>query len=152
MSTLPGAILFSCSLNAVRSPMAAGIMRWLHGTHVWVDSVGVRRGQLDPFVVVVMDEIGIDISQHHPKAFEELEDESFDLVITLSPEAHHKALEMTRTMACEVEFWRTFDATAVDGSREQRLDAYRQVRDGLLARLTERFPTGFPSFQPKHTP
>lgn len=146
---MPGAVLFACSMNSVRSPMAAGILRWLHGTRMWVDSVGVRRGEIDPFVTAVMDEIGIDLSKHHPKTFDELEDESFDLVISLSPEAHHKALDMTRAVSCEVEFWRTFDATAVDGSRDQRLDAYREVRDGLMRRLTERFPSGFPSSGPK---
>lgn len=152
MGDIPGAILFACSMNTVRSPMAAGIMRWLHGSHVWVDSVGVRHGHLDPFVVTVMEEIGIDLGKHTPKTFDELEDESFDLIITLSPEAHHKALDLTRTVACEVEYWRTFDATAVEGSREQRLDAYRSVRDGLMDRLIARFPTGLPSFRPKGLP
>ena len=139
MAVLPSAILFACSMNSVRSPMAEAIMKHLHGQRIFVDSVGVRPGEHDPFVDAVMDEIGIDISRHRVKIFEQLDDDYFDLIITLSPEAHHKALEMTRTMACDVEYWPTYDATAVDGSRETKLDAYRDVRDALLRRITERF-------------
>ena len=142
MARLPSAVLFACSQNAVRSPMAAAIMRHLQGHRIYVESSGVRAGQLDPFVVAVMDEIGIDLSKHKPKSFDELEDDYFDLIITLSPEAHHKALEMTRTMACDVEFWPTLDATAVEGSRETRLDAYRDVRDTLMRKINTRFPKG----------
>jgi protein-tyrosine-phosphatase len=136
---LPSAILFACSMNSVRSPMAEAIMKHLHGQRIFVDSVGVRPGEHDPFVDAVMDEIGIDITRHRVKIFEQLDDDYFDLIITLSPEAHHKALEMTRTMACDVEYWPTYDATAVDGSRETKLNAYRDVRDALLRRITERF-------------
>jgi protein-tyrosine-phosphatase len=139
MAPLPSAILFACSMNSVRSPMAEAIMKHLHGHRVFVDSVGVRTGEHDPFVDAVMDEIGIDVSKHRVKIFDQLDDDYFDLIVTLSPEAHHKALEMTRTMACEVEFWPTLDATAVDGSRETRLAAYRDVRDTLLKRIQERF-------------
>jgi protein-tyrosine-phosphatase len=95
---------------------------------------------MDGFAIAVMDEIGIDISKHRPKTFDDLEDDSFDLVISLSPEAQHKAVEITRTVACDVEYWRTFDATLVEGSREQRLDAYRQVRDELMTKIKQRFP------------
>jgi protein-tyrosine-phosphatase len=136
---LPGAILFACSLNAVRSPMAAAIMRHLFGRFVYVDSVGSRRGELDPLAVEVMDEIGIDIAKHKPRSFEEFEDTSFDLVITLSPEAHHKAMELTRTSGAQVEYWPTMDATAVEGSRDQRLASYRAVRDELQRRIEARF-------------
>jgi len=139
VAALPSAILFACSMNSVRSPMAEAILKHLHGQRIFVDSVGVRPGEHDPFVDAVMDEIGIDVSKHRVKIFEQLDDDYFDLIITLSPEAHHKALEMTRTMACEVEYWPTNDATAVDGSRDTRLDAYRAVRDALLKRITERF-------------
>ena len=90
--------------------------------------------------MAALDEIGIDLSRHKPKTFDDLEDTSYDLVISLSPEAQHKAVEMTRSMACEVEFWPIFDATAVEGSREVRLAAYRLVRDDLLARIKKRFP------------
>ena len=115
-------------------------MKHLHGRRVFVDSVGVRAGPLDDFAVAVMDEIGIDITRHKPKSFDDLEDDSFDLIISLSPEAQHKAVDMTRALAAEVEFWNTFDPSVVEGSREVRLEAYRQVRDQLMRRLLQRFP------------
>ena len=139
MGDLPSAVLFGCGMNSVRSPMAEGIMKFLFGHRVYVDSVGVRKQEVDPFAVVVMDEIGIDISRHYPKTFDDLDDDSYDLVITLAPDAQHRAIEMTRTMACEVEFWATFDPSIVEGNRETRLDAYRQVRDQLMKRIKERF-------------
>ena len=139
MARLPGSVLFACTHNAVRSPMAEGILKHFHGHRIYVDSVGVRPDELDPFALAVMDEIGIDIARHRAKAFEELEDTSFDLVLSLSPEAQHKAVELTRTMACDVEFWNTFDPTIVEGSREQRLAAFREVRDVLSRRIRERF-------------
>jgi protein-tyrosine-phosphatase len=120
--------------------MAEAIMKHLHGRHVYVDSVGVRAGELDPFAVEVMEEIGISIENHTAKTFEDLEDSSFDVIITLSPEAQHSAVEMTRTMACDVEFWHTFDPSIVEGNREAQLDAYRQVRDQLMKRILQRFP------------
>jgi protein-tyrosine-phosphatase len=139
---LPGAVLFACTLNSVRSPMAAALMRHLYGRFVYIDSVGARIGELDPFAVEAMDEIGIEIGRHKPRRFEDLEDASFDLIVTLSPEAHHKAMELTRNMAVDVEYWPTFDPTAIEGSREQRLDAYRAVRDELLQRIERRFAPG----------
>ncbi len=140
MRDLPGAVLFCCTLNSVRSPMAEAMLKHLHGNRIYVDSVGVRRGPLDSFAVTVMDEIGIDLSRHRVKSFDDLEDSYFDLVISLSPDAQHRAVEMTRTMACELLYWNTFDPTSVRGSRQSRLDAYRQVRDHLMARIRERFP------------
>jgi protein-tyrosine-phosphatase len=137
---LPKAVLFACSMNAVRSPMAEAILKHLAGRHVYVDSAGVRHGKLDPFAVAVMDEIGINLTRHKPKTFADLQDSSFDLVVSLAPEAHHQALEMTRTMAIEAEYWPTIDPTATAGSREQILDAYRAVRDGLFQRIKARFP------------
>ena len=136
---LPGAVLFACTLNAVRSPMAAAIMRHLYGRFVFVESAGARRGELDLLAVEAMDEIGIEVGKHKPKRFEDLEDVSFDLIVTLSPEAHHKAMELTRVTAAEVEYWPTMDPTIVEGSREQRLEAYRAVRDGLMRRMEQRF-------------
>lgn len=140
MAELPGSVLFACSMNAIRSPMAEAILKSMHGRRMFVDSVGARRGELDPLAVEVLDEIGIDLSRHRPKTFDQLEDGFFDLVVTLSPEAHHRALELTRESACEVEFWRLPDPSLVEGSREQRLDAYRALRDLLLARIRARFP------------
>ena len=136
---LPGAILFACTMNAVRSPMAAAIMRHLYGRFVFVESAGARLGELDLLAVEAMDEIGIEVGKHKPKRFEDLDDVSFDLIVTLSPEAHHKAMELTRVSAAEVEYWPTMDPTVAEGSREQRLEAYRAVRDGLMARIERRF-------------
>ncbi|MDZ3838072.1 MAG: arsenate reductase ArsC [Rhodospirillales bacterium] len=140
MLEIPSAVLFACTFNAIRSPMAEGLLRDRHGRRVYVESVGIRQGSLDPFAVQVMDEIGIDISAHEPRTFDDLEDESFDLIISLSPEAQHRAVDMTRVMACDVVFWNTFDPTLVEGSRDMRLAAYRQVRDQLARRIAERFP------------
>jgi protein-tyrosine-phosphatase len=138
---LPAAVLFACTANAVRSPIAAAILRHLAGRRIYVESAGVRAGEPDPFVDVVMNEIGIDVSRHEPRTVAELNDTSFDLIITLSPEAHHQALELTRTMAVEVEYWPTLDATVMIGSgnRERVLNAYREVRDGLFRKIKQRF-------------
>lgn len=145
-SSSPQAVLFACGMNAVRSPMAAGLFRQLFGKTVYVGSAGVQKGELDPFAVAVMEELGIDIARHRPTTFEELEELeglNFDLIVTLSPPAHHKALELTRTIAADVEYWPTVDPTSIDGSRAQRLEAYREVRDDLLAHIRERFgPAG----------
>ena len=143
MASLPSAVLFACNFNAVRSPMAEGVMKSLHGRRVFIDSVGVREADgPDPFMVAAMDEIGADMSRHRPKTFDDLEEEteSYDLMITLSPEAHHRALELTRWAALEVEYWHTFDPTSVEGSRDAILEAYRQVRDHLRLRILETFP------------
>jgi len=114
-------------------------MKHYFGNRVYVDSVGVRPADIDPFAVGVMGEIGIDISGHESKLFDQLEDSSFDIVVSLSPEAQHSAVEMTRTMACELEFWHTFDATFVQGRRDQIVTAYREVRDFLQAKILDRF-------------
>jgi len=140
-SARPQAVLFACGMNSVRSPMAAGLFRHYFG-RTYVGSAGVRKGELDPFAVAAMDEIGLDIAKHKPITFEELEEWeglNFDLIVTLAPEAHHKALELTRTLAAEVEYWPTPDPTVTEGTREQRLDAYRDVRDQLMRRIRRRF-------------
>jgi len=136
-----GAVLFACAYNAVRSPMAEAIARHYFGKSIYVQSAGVRKGDVDPFMVTVLDEIGIDASRHKVRTLEELEDWeglNFDLIVSLSPEAHHRALELTRTSAVEVEYWPMPDATLVQGSREQTLEAYRGVRDLLVRRIKER--------------
>ena len=140
--TRPQSVLFACGMNAVRSPMAAGLLQQLFGKSIYVGSAGAHKGFLDPFAVAVMEEIGIDIARHKPVTFEDVEDLeglNFDLIVTLSPPAHHKALDLTRTNAAEVEYWPTVDPTGVEGTREQRLDAYRAVRDELMARIRARF-------------
>ncbi len=139
MRDLPDAVLFACTRNSVRSPMAEGLLKHLLGHRIYVDSVGVRAGQIDPFVIEVMDELGIELSKHRGKDFERLEDTSYDLIVSLSPQAQHQAVELTRTMACEVEFWNTHDPTIIEGNRETRLQAYREVRDTLKKRIEARF-------------
>jgi protein-tyrosine-phosphatase len=141
-ATRPLAVLFACGLNSVRSPMAAALFGQMFGRGIYVGSAGVRKGELDPFAVAAMAELGVDISRHRPITFEELEDLeglNFDLIVTLSPEAHHRALELTRTSAVDVEYWPTPDPTDLEGNREQRLGAYREVRDQLSSRIRERF-------------
>jgi protein-tyrosine-phosphatase len=145
--TLPGAVLFCCNLNRVRSPMAEGLMKRLYGVAVFVDSCGLHTGTArddqppgaDPFAIAVMDEVGVDLSRHRPKNFTDLEDDSFDVVISLSPLAHHRAGEMARRRAVEVEYWPTHDPTLITGQRDQILAAYRDVRDSLETRLRARF-------------
>jgi protein-tyrosine-phosphatase len=139
---LPGAVLFCCTENSVRSPMAEGLMKQLLGHAVYVDSCGVRSKEVDGFSIAVMDELGIDVSRHNSKSFDDLEDSSFDIIITLSPEAQHKAIELTRTMACDVEYWPTMDPSLTEGSRERRLESWRQVRDQLRDRILKRFSPG----------
>ena len=139
---MPQAVLFACGQNAVRSPMAESLLQQMFPKALYVKSAGARKGELDPFAVAVMAELGQDISKHRPMTFEELEDWeglNFDLIITLAPEAHHKALELTRTIAAEVEYWPTPDPTPTEGTREQRLDAYRAVRDQLTEHIKTRF-------------
>src|SRR5262244_719487 len=104
----PQAVLFACGLNSVRSPMAAALFKRLFGHVAYVGSAGVRTGELDPFAVDAMEEVCLDISEHRPMTFEELYDWEglyFYLIVTLSPEAHHKALDLTRTIAADVEYW-----------------------------------------------
>jgi len=137
---LPDAVMFCCTMNSIRSPMAEGLMKMVHGTKIYVDSVGAREGQLDGLMVEAMSEFDIDMSKHNSKVFDELEDTYFDLIVALSPEAQHHAVELTRTMACDVVFWNTFDPSIIEGSRDQRLDAYRQVRDQLYQRILKTFP------------
>ena len=143
MKALPSSVLFACSQNSVRSPMAEAMAKRLYGQSSYIDSVGVRALEVDNFAVAVLDEIGVDVHRHHAKTFDDVDPSSFDLIVTLSPEAHHRALDFTRNTATDVEYWPVPDATAVDGSRETRLQAYRQVRDLILQRLKTRF--GVPS-------
>ena len=138
----PQSVLFTCGQNVIRSPMAEAIARYYFGSSLFVASAGVRVGERDPFVDVVMDEIGMSLGLHRPRTFEELEEYeglNFDVIVTLAPEAHHKALDLTRTLAAEVEYWPTPDPSFASGNREQKLDAYRHVRDGLIDRITARF-------------
>jgi protein-tyrosine-phosphatase len=142
---LPGAVLFACNFNRVRSPMAEALLKRAYGDRVFVDSCGLKppeeeagRG-IDPFAEAVMAEISCDLQSHRAKTFDDLEDGSFDLIVSLTPEAQHRAVELTRGRAAEIEYWPTFDPTLAEGSREARLTAYREVRDALAAKIAERF-------------
>jgi protein-tyrosine-phosphatase len=143
LNGLPTSLLFACSENSVRSPMAEALAKRLYGQALYVESVGVRAREVDGFVIAALDELGIDVHRHHAQTFEDIDPASFELIVTLSPEAHHRALEFTRGTAAEVEYWPMSDPGAVEGTREVQLEAYRQARDQILARLKARF--GSPS-------
>lgn len=143
----PGAVLFACNFNRVRSPMAEGLLKRLVGDTIYVDSCGLRyppfdpevETGIDPFVEAVMAEIGCDLARHRVKTFEELQDGSFDLIVSLTAECERRATEMARRRSADVEFWPIADPTLADGSREARLGAYRHVRDDLARRIAQRF-------------
>jgi protein-tyrosine-phosphatase len=139
---LPSSVLFCCTMNEIRSPMAEGIMKRFHGTQVFVDSAGARQGGLDPLMVEVMAEIGVDMTRHKPKIFENLTDDSFDMAIAMSPEAKAAADEMTRYMSCDVRLWNIVDPSLTEGSRDARLAAYRATRDQLQHKILDMFPRG----------
>jgi protein-tyrosine-phosphatase len=141
---LPGAVLFACNLNQVRSPMAAALMKQAFGDRVFVDSCGIiPRGEIDPFVAAALGEVGWDLGRHDAQAFDDLEDGSFDMIVCLTPEALARAEAMAKGRATDVEYWPTDDPTIAGGSREQRLEAYRAVREMLRRRIAARF--GSPS-------
>ena len=139
MIKLPRSVLFACNLNSVRSAMAENILKHLHGSSMYVDSAGVHAADVDLFVIEVMKEKDINMTNHRPKRLADLRDSYFDTIISLSPEAQHVAVEMTRNMSCDLEYWPTFDATFVQGSREQIVSAYRQARDLIWKRILDRF-------------
>jgi len=136
----PKAVLFACTRNVVRSPMAAALLRHHAGPSLYVASAGLTHGEPDIFAIEVMAEIGIELGSHRSRTFEELGDSSFDLIISLSPEAQHHAAKLTETLALEIEYWPTLDPGIFEGSREQRLTAYRSIRDALATRIQSRFP------------
>lgn len=139
---IPASVLFACNHNAIRSPVAEALTRHFFGHKIYAESVGVRAGQLSPFAVAVLEEIGIDISKHKARRFEDLEEPAFDLVISLTPEAQHKAVDLAFALNCGVEYWPTFDPSLVEGSREVTMDAFRALRDDLSRRIRERFGAG----------
>lgn len=136
---IPRSVLFMCGMNSVRSPVAEQLARQMLPGTTFVASAGVRAGERDPFVDKVLAEEGLTLGERLPHTIDELEDDYFDLIVTLSPQAHHVALELTRSMAVEVEYWPTPDPTTVTGSREQIMAAYRDMRDRLKARIARRF-------------
>ncbi|MFC3691307.1 low molecular weight phosphatase family protein [Chenggangzhangella methanolivorans] len=136
----PQSVLFMCGQNVIRSVMAEMLARHYFGRSLYVASAGVRPGENDPFVSAALDEIGLTIGKHRPHSLEDLEDLNFDLIVTLAPEAHHAALDLTARYAVEVEYWPTVDPTMfAGGSRDQTLEAYRNVRDTLDDRIRDRF-------------
>ena len=136
---LPQSVLFCCDHNAVRSPMAEGIAKHLFGRKIYFDSVGLLCEDVNGYAIAVMAELGIDISKHKGKTFDELHDMSFDLIITMTPQAQHTALDLTRTISMDVEYWPTYDPTAVRGQREEILREYRISRDYLYEKVKDRF-------------
>lgn len=139
MNSLPSSVLFACTMNSVRSAMAEGILKKIHGDRIYVDSVGKLVGEKNGYMIQVMDEIGIDLSSHRPKTFESLDDTSFDLIISLSPEAQHAAVELTRWMSCELVYWPTYNPDSIRGRREARLIGFRKIRDNLIDKIEGRF-------------
>jgi protein-tyrosine-phosphatase len=139
MNRVPDSVLFVCGENALRSPMAEAMVKTFYGDRVYVDSIGVRDGELDPMAVAVMEDMGIDISGHRPKRLDDLFDTNFDAIVALSPEAHQHALNMMRNEAVDVIFWPTSDPSVVEGNRDARLAAYREVRDALKNLIEEMF-------------
>jgi protein-tyrosine-phosphatase len=142
--TLPGSVLFTCNLNAVRSPMAEALTKSLYGKRIFVDSAGLEPAERDPFAMSVMAEIGIDMTADRPLDIEAIDIGSFDLVICLTPESCTRVTALTRGQAVDIEFWPTLDpfAAGESGSREQRLEAYRRLRDDLARLIRERFGAG----------
>jgi protein-tyrosine-phosphatase len=139
MSRLPGSVLFACSYNSVRSPIAESIAKHFYGNRIFFDSAGVRTEDVNGYAIAVMEEIGIDIRDHSTKTIGDLNDSSFDLIITMTPEAQHQAIELTRTLAVDIEYWPTYDPTVVRGNRDEILDGFRKTRDDLLAKIKNRF-------------
>ena len=139
ISDLPSSVLFACTMNSVRSAMAEGILKKLHGERIYIDSAGKQAGENNGYMIQVMAEIGIDLTNHRPKSFGSLDDTSFDMIISLSPEAQHAAVELTRWMSCELVYWPTFDPDAIRGKRELRLDGFRQIRDDLIDKIETKF-------------
>lgn len=137
----PSAVLFACTYNRIRSPMAAALARRAGQGRLYVDSCGLipAEDEIDPFAAAVMAEIGVDLAAHDAKTFEELQDGSFDLIVALSPEAEVRARGWAAGKAVAVEAWPTEDPSAEQGTREMRLEAFRRVRDELAARVDARF-------------
>jgi protein-tyrosine-phosphatase len=140
---LPQSILFCCDHNAVRSPMAEGIMKKFYGTGTYVQSVGVTNDmEIDGFSIAVCKEIGVELSRHRSRSFDEMEQwgddlSSFDLIVALSPASQRRALELTRYYHLTVEYWPILDPTGLGETREAKLASYRQARDQIIGHLTD---------------
>ena len=139
INSLPSSVLFACTMNSVRSAMAEGILKKVHGDQIFIDSAGILAGEKNGYMIEVMKEIGVDLSNHQSKTLGSLGDTSFDIIISLSPEAQHAVVELTRWMSCEVVYWPTFDPDAIRGKRESILDGFRQIRDDLVQKIEAKF-------------
>jgi len=145
---LPQSVLFCCDHNAVRSPMAEGIMKKLYGTECYIQSVGVKNDlEIDGFSIAVCAELGVELSRHRSRSFDEMEEwgddlSSFDLVLALSPASQRRALDLTRVYHLEVEYWPILDPTGLGTNREDQLVKYREARDQIMAKLVERWGPG----------
>lgn len=148
MNAIPQSILFCCDHNSVRSPMAEAIAKKLYGTEVYFQSVGVKSDlDIDGFAVAVCQELDIELSRHRSRSFDEMEDwgddlTSFDLIVALSPASQRRAQELSRHSHLAVEYWPILDPTGLGEGREARLVSYRQTRDQIYSRLTERWGRG----------
>ncbi|WP_102106881.1 low molecular weight phosphatase family protein [Oceaniglobus roseus] len=145
MGALPQSVLFCCDHNAVRSPMAEGLMKKLYGTRTYVQSAGVKSDmEIDGFSIAVCRELGVELERHRTRSFDEMEQwgddlSGFDLVIALSPASQRRALELTRFFHLDVEYWPILDPTGLGQGREDKLDSYRQTRDQIKGRMLNRF-------------
>ena len=128
-------VLFACNINAVRSAMAEALIKTRFPGQIFTDSCGVAPGQQDGFAIAVMEEIGIDLSAHQPKGFDDLDCEFYDVIISFSPEAHEQARRITHKIDCQALYWPVDNLAGLQGSREERLRAYRAVRDDIAAKL-----------------
>jgi protein-tyrosine-phosphatase len=128
-------VLFACNINAVRSAMAEAIIKSRFPGKIFTDSCGVTPGQQDGFAVAVMAEIDVDLSHHAPKGFDDLDCDFYDVIISFSPEAHARAQDLTRNVDCDALYWPVDNLAGLQGSREERLRAYRSVRDDIIAKL-----------------
>jgi arsenate reductase len=144
-ASLPQSVLFCCDHNAVRSPMAEGMMKKYYGDHVYVQSAGVKSElDVDGFSVAVCEEIGVPLSNHRSRSFDEMQEwgddlSSYDLIIALSPASQRKVLDLTRFHHLDVEYWPVMDPTGLGTMRDEKLVAYRQARDQIRDRMISRF-------------
>jgi protein-tyrosine-phosphatase len=135
----PRSILFCCTLNAVRSPMAEGLAKAMLPKSIYVDSAGLSTQTLDGFAVAAMQEIGIDIRDHNTQSFNDIRADEFELIVALSPESFARARELARAVAVDVVHWPISDPTGETGTREQRMQAYRAVRDTIRSEIRKHF-------------
>ena len=130
-----GAILFACNINAVRSAMAEAMIKVTYPGKIFADSCGVSPGNPDGFAIAVMEEIGINMNTHQPKSFDELDSAFYDVIISFSPEAHEAAVALTQSIDCETLYWPVDNLANLTGSRDERLRAYRHVRNMIQDKL-----------------